>query len=73
MMGNHQRPGCERHEFPCYQKAEGVICKDDQVHPGEICRIERKYPLRRLFVLTVAKREQTRGRPTQIDDNDEEG
>ena len=30
MMSDHQRPRCERHEFPGHQEAEGVIREDDQ-------------------------------------------
>ena len=72
VVRDHQRPRRQRHELPCHQEAEGVIGEHHQVHSGEISRIERKDPLRRLFVLAVTEREQARGRAAEIDHDQEE-
>ena len=48
VMRDHQRPGGERHEFPRHQEAEGVVSQHDEIHAGEISRIERQHALRAL-------------------------
>ena len=73
MMRHDQRPGRQRHEFPCHQEREGVVGEHDDAHAGEKGRIERQHPARRVLVTPVSEREQTGAGGAEIDHGEEEG
>src|SRR6266850_3994894 len=43
MMGHHERPRAERHEFPGQQERERVVREDHEIHAGEKHREERQH------------------------------
>ncbi len=71
-MREHQRPGCERHEFPANQKCEGVICEENEIHAREIGREIRKDAQRRGFVPAIAEPVKARHGTAEIDHEQEE-
>jgi hypothetical protein len=70
MMGHHERPGAERHEFPGQQERERVVRNDHKIHAGEERWKEREHAVGRRFMSAVAECIEARCGAPQIDDNE---
>ena len=73
VLAHHERPGCERHEFPADQERKRILRQQHQIHAGDERRVERHDPLRFAGVCTVADCIAAHDRGGQVDDDGECG
>ena len=73
VFAHHQRPGCERHEFPADEERKRILRQQHQIHAGDERRVERHDPLRLAGVSAVADCVAAHDRRCHVDDDGECG